>query len=189
MRTHDVPQVPCPNRRTTETINVGIVGFGWMGQVHAKAMTRVRQHYPDLACARSWLGSLTPPTTAGWSTPPPCSASPVTTTDWRELVAREDIDLICVAGPNFTHRDVAVAAAEPASTCGSRSRPVATSYETQEIAAAVADAGVCSAVGFNYRNAPAVELARDLVASGRIGEVRHVRVSCWATTVRTRMAP
>ena len=49
--------------------------------------------------------------------------------------------------------------------------------ETEQIAAAVAEAGVSSAVGFNYRNAPAVELARDLVASGRLGQVRHVRVS------------
>ncbi len=48
--------------------------------------------------------------------------------------------------------------------------------ETREIADAIEEAGVASAVGFNYRNAPAVELARDLVASGRIGEVRHVRV-------------
>src|SRR5207244_3467300 len=46
--------------------------------------------------------------------------------------------------------------------------------ETEEIAAAIEEAGVASAVGFNYRNAPAVEVARDLIAAGRIGEVKHV---------------
>ena len=99
-----------------------------------------------------------------------------TTADWRDLVHRSDIDLICVAGPNFTHRDVAVAAARAGKHVWVEKPAGRNLAETEEIAAAIDEAGVASAVGFNYRNAPAVELARDHIASGRIGEVRHVRV-------------
>lgn len=160
----------------TQPINVGIVGFGWMGQVHAKALTRVLQHYRDLG-ATPRLVAVADPADDGrldyardvfgisWSTP-----------DWTELVAREDIDLVCVAGPNFTHRDVAVAAAKAGKHIWIEKPAGRNLAETQEIADAIAAAGVASAVGFNYRNAPAVELARQLVTSGRIGDVRHVRV-------------
>ena len=101
---------------------------------------------------------------------------PFTTSDWRELVDRSDIDLVCVAGPNFTHRDVAVAAAQAGKHLWIEKPAGRNLAETEEIAAAIEKAGVFSAVGFNYRNAPAVERARDLVASGRLGEIRHVRV-------------
>ena len=84
--------------------------------------------------------------------------------------------MVCVAGPNFTHRDVAVAAAKAGKHLWIEKPAGRNLAETLQIADAIAAAGVASAVGFNYRNAPAVELARDLVASGRIGEVRHVRV-------------
>ena len=160
----------------TQNINVGIVGFGWMGQVHAKALTRVLQHYPEVDAVPR-LVAVADPADDGrldyardvfgiaWSTP-----------DWNELVGRDDIDLVCVAGPNFTHRDVAVAAAKAGKHLWIEKPAGRNLAETQEIAEAIAAAGVVSAVGLNYRNAPAVELARDLVASGRIGEVRHVRV-------------
>ncbi|MBI4942599.1 MAG: Gfo/Idh/MocA family oxidoreductase, partial [Actinobacteria bacterium] len=92
------------------------------------------------------------------------------------LVARDDIDLVCVAGPNYTHRDVAVAAAKNGKHIWVEKPAGRNLAETVEIADAVEAAGVASAVGFNYRNAPAVELARKLVSEGRIGEVRHVRV-------------
>ena len=160
----------------TQNINVGIVGFGWMGQVHAKAVTRVLQHYPDLGAAPRLIGVADPADDGrldyarnvfgiSWSTP-----------DWSQLVARDDIDLVCVAGPNFTHRDVAVAAAKAGKHIWIEKPAGRNLAETQEIADAIEAAGVASAVGFNYRNAPAVELARNLVASSRIGEVRHVRV-------------
>jgi predicted dehydrogenase len=162
--------------RVTEQINVGIVGFGWMGQVHAKALSRVLQHYPRTGVIPRLVGVADPADDGrldyardvfgiSWSTP-----------DWTQLVQRTDIDLVCVAGPNYTHRDVAVAAAKAGKHLWIEKPAGRNLAETLEIADAVAAAGVASAVGFNYRNVPAVELARDLVGSGRIGTVRHVRV-------------
>ena len=160
----------------TQDINVGIVGFGWMGQVHAKALTRVRQHYPDLDAVPHLVAVADPADDGRLDYARDVLGIPWTTPDWNELVGRDDIDLVCVAGPNFTHRDVAVAAAKAGKHVWIEKPAGRNLAETLQIADAIAAAGVASAVGFNYRNAPAVELARDLVAAGRIGEVRHVRV-------------
>ena len=159
-----------------QDINVGIVGFGWMGQVHAKAMSRVLQHYPALGVTPRLAGVADTADDGRLDYARNVFGATFTTDDWRELVARDDIDLVCVAGPNFTHRDVAVAAARAGKHVWVEKPAGRNLAETEEIAAAIEKAGVSSAVGFNYRNAPAVELARDLVASGRLGEVRHVRV-------------
>ena len=160
----------------TQHVNVGIVGFGWMGQVHAKAMTRVLQHYPDLGVTPRLVAVADTADDGRLDYARTVFGVPFTTADWRELVDRDDVDVVCVAGPNFTHRDVAVAAAKAGKHVWVEKPAGRNLAETEEIAAAIDEAGVASAVGFNYRNAPAVELARDLVASGRLGEVRHVRV-------------
>jgi predicted dehydrogenase len=160
----------------TQSINVGIVGFGWMGQVHAKALSRVRQHYPDLDAVPRLVAVADPADDGRLDYARDVFGIASRTADWNELAGRDDIDLVCVAGPNFTHRDVAVAAA----TAGKHvwiEKPAGRNLaETLQIADAISAAGVASGVGFNYRNVPAVERARDLVTSGRIGDVRHVRV-------------
>lgn len=161
---------------TPGTLNVGIVGFGWMGHVHAKAISRVRQHFPDLALRPRLVGVADPATDGRLEYAADVLGVPFTTADWRELVERPDIDVISVAGPNFTHRDVAVAAAKAGKHLWLEKPAGRSAEETREIAAAVEEAGVATGVGFNYRNAPAVERARDLIAAGRIGEVRHVHL-------------
>jgi predicted dehydrogenase len=160
---------------TRGTMNFGIVGFGWMGQVHAKALSRVLQHFPDLELRPQLVGVADPASDGRLDYAADVLGARLTTSDWSELVVRDDIDVICVAGPNFTHRDVAVAAAGAGKHLWLEKPAGRNLRETREIAAAVENAGVATAVGFNYRNAPAVELARDMVAGGRIGEVRHVR--------------
>jgi predicted dehydrogenase len=161
---------------TGTNIDVGIVGFGWMGQVHAKALTRVRQHYRDLGVVPHLVAVADPAADGRLDFARDVFGITSTTSDWSELVARDDIDLVCVAGPNYTHRDVAVAAAKNGKHVWIEKPAGRNLAETLEIAEAITSAGVASAVGFNYRNAPAVEMARDLVASGRIGDVRHVRL-------------
>jgi predicted dehydrogenase len=160
----------------SRVLNVGIVGFGWMGQVHARALTRVRQHYRDLGATPRLVGVADPADDGRLDHARDAFGIAWSTSDWQELVDHADIDLVCVAGPNYTHRDVAVSAAKAGKHIWVEKPAGRNLAETREIADAVAAAGVASAVGFNYRNAPAVELARDLVAAGRIGEVRHVRL-------------
>ncbi|MBA8793501.1 putative dehydrogenase [Friedmanniella endophytica] len=157
-------------------LRVGIVGLGWMGQVHARAHTRVRQHYPELP--------VCPVLVAVADNAPDDRLARAadlygvaTHTDWRELLSRDDLDLVSVTGPNFLHREVGVAVAESGRHLWIEKPAGRDAAETEAIAAAVRDAGVRSAAGFNYRNAPAVELARAWIAEGRIGAVEHVELS------------
>jgi predicted dehydrogenase len=99
-------------------------------------------------------------------------------TDWRALVARDDVDVVDVCTPGDTHAEIAVAALEAGKhvLC---EKPLANSVAEAETMADAAKAararGVRSMVGFTYRRVPAIKLARSLVADGQLGEVRHVR--------------
>jgi predicted dehydrogenase len=88
----------------TRTVNVGIVGFGWMGQVHAKALSRVLQHYPDLGVQPRLTAVADTADDGRLGYAATALGASCTTGDWREVVARDDVELVCVAGPNFTHR-------------------------------------------------------------------------------------
>lgn len=165
---------------TARPLRVGVVGLGWMGQVHARAYTRVGQHYLDaplrpelVAVADTAADDRVARTAAAYGFADVHA-------DWRELLERDDIDVVSVTGPNFIHRDVAVAAAQAGLHLWLEKPAGRDAVETAEIAEAVAAAGVQSAVGFNYRNAPAVELARSLVAEGRLGRVEQVRITMLA---------
>ena len=160
----------------TDELRVGIVGFGWMGQVHARALSRVLQHYPDaplrprlVAVADNAPDDRTQRAAAAYG-------FEHLLTDWHDLVTHDGIDVVCVTGPNFIHRDVAVAAAEAGKHLWVEKPAGRDADETAQIVAAVEAAGVQAATGFNYRNVPAVERARAIVASGRIGEVEHTAV-------------
>ena len=161
----------------SKELRVGIVGLGWMGQVHARALTRLTQHYVDVP--------LRPRLVAVADTAPDdrlqrsieAYGIEHLLSDWRELVVRDDIDLVCVTGPNYIHRDVAVTAAQAGKHLWVEKPAGRNLAETREIAAAVEAAGIQAATGFNYRNAPAVEYARDLVASGRLGKINHVSIT------------
>lgn len=157
-------------------LRVGIVGFGWMGQVHARALSRLTQHYTDSPLRPRLVAVADPATDDRTERAARAYGFEHQFCDWTELVAREDIDLVCVTGPNFIHRDVAVAGAEAGKHLWVEKPAGRTSTETRQIAAAVEAAGVQSAAGFNYRNAPAVEHAKELIASGRLGTVEHTTV-------------
>ena len=157
-------------------LRVGIVGFGWMGQVHARAYARLRQHYPRTPLTPTLVAVADNAADTRLADAVAAYGFAETHADWRDLVARDDLDLISITGPNFIHRDVAVAAARAGKHIWVEKPAGRDASETREIADAARAAGVRSAVGFNYRNAPAVELARQLIADGRLGAVEHVTI-------------
>lgn len=160
----------------TQELRVGIVGLGWMGQVHARALSRLTHHYPDSPLQPRLVAVADTVTDERTQRAAQAYGFEDVYTDWTELVARDDLDLVCVTGPNFIHRDVAVAAAQAGKHLWVEKPAGRNADETAEIVAAVEAAGVQAAAGFNYRNVPAVELARDLIAAGRLGEVEHATV-------------
>ncbi len=157
-------------------LGVGVIGFGWMGQVHARAYARLLHHYPAAPLRPRLVAVADTAQDDRLAVAADAYGFGGIHGDWGELLAREDVDAVSVTGPNFIHRDVTVAAARAGKHVWVE-KPVGRGLaETQQVAEAVAAAGVAGTVGFNYRNVPAVTAARELVAEGRLGRVEHVEV-------------
>jgi predicted dehydrogenase len=151
-------------------LRIGIVGYGTMGRAHSfgyrAAPTLVslpmqpivklisgRDEAAVAAAAASYGAE-------GW------------TTDWRDLVASADIDMVDICTPPGTHAEIAQAAAAAGKAVLSE-KPLGTSYgEAHAAWAAVSRAGVRNAIGFNYRRLPAVALMRRMITDGTVGDVR-----------------
>jgi predicted dehydrogenase len=161
---------------STPTLGVGMVGYAFMGAVHSQAW-RTAGRFFDLPlapamtalCGRDQAAATAAAAKMGWAS---------VETDWKQLVTRDDVQLVDVCTPGDSHAEIAIAALEAGKhvLC---EKPLANTVGEAEamVAAAVAAEarGVRSMVAFNYRRVPAVALARQLVADGRIGTVRHVR--------------
>jgi predicted dehydrogenase len=158
-----------------DTLGVAVVGFGWMGRVHTQAYARVRHHYPQLPLVPELV-------TVAEEVPGRAAEAAAqfgfasTTRDWREVVADPRVKAVSITAPNFLHREIGVAMAEAGKHIWIEKPVGLTAEDARAVADAVAKAGVQGAVGFNYRNAPAVEAARELISSGEIGTVTHVRI-------------
>ena len=96
-------------------------------------------------------------------------------TDWRELVARKDIDLIDIASPNDTHAEIAIAAAKAGKMVMCEKPLGRSAAEAEAMVEAVETAGVANMVWYNYRRVPAVVLAKQLIDEGRLGRIFHYR--------------
>jgi predicted dehydrogenase len=157
-------------------LRIGVVGLGWMGQVHSRAYLRLRQHYPDAPRRPVLVAAADNAADGRVAAAAEAFGFSDLHSDWRELVERDDLDVVSVTGPNFLHRDVGVAAAASGKHLWIEKPAGRNAAETREIRDAVQGAGVQSAAGFNYRNAPAVEVARSLVAEGRLGRICSVHI-------------
>ncbi|WP_245646646.1 Gfo/Idh/MocA family protein [Microtetraspora niveoalba] len=157
-------------------IGVGMVGHAFMGRVHSQAWRNVAAFF-DLPVTPSMaaLAGRSPDRAAaaaaelGWA---------AVETDWRELVRRDDVQLVDICTPGDLHAEIAVAALEAGKhvICEKPlANTVAEAEAMAEAASRAAARGVRSMVAFNYRRVPAVALARRYVAEGRLGEIRHVR--------------
>ncbi len=157
-------------------LNVGMIGYGFMGKAHSNAYRKVGHFFPELAhrpvlkavCGRSAEQVKAFADVWGYEE---------VETDWRRLVERADIDAVDICVPNNVHKEIALAAA----TAGKWvlcEKPLAMDVaEGEAMVAAVERAGVPNLVWYNYRRVPAVSLARQLVDEGRIGRPYHYRAS------------
>lgn len=158
------------------TVGVGMVGHAFMGRAHSQAWRSVGPFFgPPLTpvmtalAGRSAERARAAADALGWAS---------VETDWKELLRRDDVQLVDICTPGDSHAEIAVAALDAGKhvLC---EKPLANSVAEAEAMAAAAERarerGVRSMVGFNYRRVPAVTLARRLVDEGRIGAVRHVR--------------
>ncbi|MFF1546828.1 Gfo/Idh/MocA family protein [Streptomyces sp. NPDC058291] len=158
-----------------DALGVAVVGFGWMGRVHTQAYARVRHHYPRLA-VRPELVVVAEEVPGRAEEAADRFGFTATTRNWREVAADPRVGAVSVTAPNFLHREIGVAMAEAGKHLWIEKPVGLTVEDARAVADAVAAAGVQGTVGFNYRNAPAVEAARDLIASGELGAITHVRI-------------
>ena len=157
------------------TVGVAVVGFGWMGRVHAQSYLRLAHHFPDLGVRPQLIvvADDVPGRAEGAAERYGfLSAVP----DWRQVVADPRVSAVSITTPNFLHREIGVAMAEAGKHIWIEKPVGLTTDDARAVATAVADAGVQGTVGFNYRGAPAVVTARQMIADGRIGTVTHARV-------------
>ena len=156
-------------------VGIGIVGYGMMGKAHSYGYTvaPVMRHLPHRPRLRVISGRDSDKVSRAAS----AYGIDEWTTDWREVIARPDVDIVDVCTPPGTHAEIAEAAARAgkAVIC---EKPLAVNY-TQAASArdAVEEAGVLNAVGFNYRRLPAVSLMQRMVGDGAVGTIRLVRAT------------
>src|SRR3954449_5840652 len=171
-------------------LGVGLIGYAFMGAAHSQAW-RTAPHFFDLPLhpeLRVLVGRdkerLTDAAARlGWQE---------TETDWHRLLERDDVDLVDVCTPGDTHAEIAIAALEAGKhvLCEKPlANTVAEAEAMAEAAARAAAKGVRSMVGFTYRRVPAIAFARQLVAEGRLGQIRHVRAQYLQDWIADPTAP
>ncbi|TDT61703.1 Gfo/Idh/MocA family oxidoreductase [Frigoribacterium sp. PhB116] len=164
---------------TPDRVGVGLVSLGWMGRLHSRAYRAVAEHYPELP-VRAELVSAADTDAGARHHAETVLGYRRTTADYREVIADPEVDVVSICAPNFLHHEVALAAAAAGKPFWIEKPMGRSAAESSEIARAASDAGVVTSVGFNYRHAPAVARARELVRSGALGTVTNVRVSLLA---------
>jgi predicted dehydrogenase len=159
-------------------LGVALIGSAFMGKAHSNAWRNVRAFYPDVPDIRQRVLVARDPAATkdlaaryGWAE---------AATDWQTVIDRDDVDIVDICLPGHLHAEVAIAALE-AGKHVLVEKPLANTVAEAEkmlgAARAAGEHGVASMVGFNYRRVPALAMARDLLASGRLGVVRQVKIA------------
>ena len=164
---------------TPDRVGVGLVSLGWMGRLHSRAYRAVAEHYPELPVRVDLVSAADTDADARHHAETVLGYRR-TTADYREVIADPEVDVVSICAPNFLHHEVALAAAAAGKPFWIEKPMGRSAAESSEIARAASDAGIVTSVGFNYRHAPAVARARELVRSGALGTVTNVRVSLLA---------
>ncbi len=157
----------------SKPLNVGMIGYGFMGRAHSNAYRKVN-HFFDLeyrpvlkaACARSADKIKGFADQWGYES---------IETDWRKLVERKDIDVVDICVPNNLHSEIALACAAAGKMILCEKPLAMNGPEALKMVEAVEKAGVANMVWYNYRRVPAVSLAKQLIDEGRLGRIFHYR--------------
>lgn len=168
-------------------IGIAVVGYGWMGRAHSQGYLRLPHHYPSLGKVR--LVAVAEPETDRQQDAIDRYGFARAVSNWRDLLTDPDIHAVSITAPNAFHRDMGVAFAEAGKHIWIEKPVGLSSADSRAVADAVRKAGVQSAVGFNYRNAPAVEYAKALIADGTIGELTHARFRFFSDYAGHPMSP
>lgn len=156
-----------------EKLNVGLIGYKFMGKAHSNALQRIGMFFnPSVnigmkaICGReeSWVRESAE--RFGWEG---------YETSWEKLIQRPDIDIIDITAPSNAHKEIALGAAEAGKHIFCE-KPLALNLkDAREMLAVVEKSKVKHQIGFNYRFAPAIQLAKKFIDEGRLGKIYHFR--------------
>ena len=161
---------------TKKTLNIGLIGGGFMGRTPSNGYNRIRNFFSDLeftpvlkaVCFRNETKLKAFAEQWGYES---------TETDWRKLIERDDIDAVDICTPNDTHAEIAIAAAKAGKMILCE-KPLARNLEESQVMVdAIEAAGVKNTVWYNYRRIPAVTLAKNIIESGKLGKIYHYRAN------------
>ncbi len=158
-----------------KSLRIGLIGYGFMGRAHSNAYAKVGNFFDSeyqlvrqAVCARDEEKARQFASRWGYAS---------VETDWRKLIARDDIDVIDIAVPNNLHAEMAIAAAKAGKMILCEKPLAMNSKEAEKMVAAVEKAKVPNMVWYNYRRCPAVVLAKQLIDEGRLGKIFHYRAN------------
>ncbi|NRF90378.1 Gfo/Idh/MocA family oxidoreductase [Paenibacillus frigoriresistens] len=158
-----------------ESIRVGMIGYKFMGKAHSNAYRAMPMFFPNapkpvmkVICGRDEVGVKQAAEQFGWEE---------YETDWHRLVEREDIDLIDINAPSNAHKEIAIAAARNGKHLFCEKPLALNLVDAREMLAVAEEHQIKHMVGFNYRFAPAVQLAKKLIQEERLGKIYHYRAA------------
>jgi predicted dehydrogenase len=155
-------------------VGVGLISVGWMGKLHTRSYQALTPVYPELGLRPRLVHAVdTAPARADYAREVLGYAK--ASTDYRDLLADPEVDVVSICAPTGLHREIGVAAAEAGKPFWIEKPVGRDAKEAADVAAAASKAGVVTSVGYNYRHAPAVEHVRELVANGDLGRITNVR--------------
>ena len=158
-------------------LGVAMIGYAFMGKAHSNAWRNVSSFFDVPALEQKVLVGRNADDVAAAATRYGWAES---ATDWRSVISRDDIDIVDICAPGWMHAEIAIAALE-AGKHVLVEKPLANTLAEAEAMVQAAQAartrGVESMIGFNYRRVPALALAKELIAEGRLGTVRHIRAA------------
>ncbi|KJZ18537.1 Gfo/Idh/MocA family protein [Loktanella sp. S4079] len=157
-----------------KTLNIGLIGSGFMGQAHADAFRRAEMLYPDLP-AKPRLYMLADATPALAEKAAARFGFEKATGDWRALVTDPNVDIVDITSPNFLHFEMAIAAIEAGKHVYCEKPLAVTVAEAEAMTAAAEKAGVKTMVAFNNVKTPAAMLAKQIIERGEIGTPMRFR--------------
>jgi len=153
---------------------IGLISVGWMGKLHSRAYQAIPLVYPELKIRPRFVHAAdTAADRAGYARE--VLGYERAGTDYRDVLADPDVDVVSICAPNMLHREIGVAAARAGKPFWIEKPVGRDAGETAAVAAAARAAGVVTSIGYNYRHVPAVERVRELIAVGRLGRITNVR--------------
>ena len=165
-----------PAATDAQPLNIGLIGYGFMGRTHTNGYKRATDFFPDVprrpvlkaVCGRTAEKTQAFADQWGYES---------IETDWRKVVERDDIDAVDICTPNNSHAEIAIAAAEAGKMILCEKPLSMDAAEGQKMVDAVEKAGVANTVWYNYRRVPAVTLAKQIIDSGKLGRIFHYRAN------------